>query len=75
MGRALEERERDRCQSLLHGSTMERERSHMPRKVLVARPPMNGAPNRHAGSPEHPRDAGLFLEHTIPDMSDQAGAA
>jgi hypothetical protein len=33
MGRALEERERDRCQSLLPGSTMERERSHMPRKV------------------------------------------
>jgi hypothetical protein len=54
---------------------MERERPGLPRKVLVARPPMNGAPDRRAGSPEHPRDAGLFLEHTIPDMSDQAGAA
>ena len=33
MGRALEEREAERCQSLLHGSTMERERPRLPRKV------------------------------------------
>ena len=33
MGRALEEREAERCQSLLHGSTMERERPGLPRKV------------------------------------------
>jgi hypothetical protein len=41
----------------------------------TARTPMNGVSRRRAGSPEHPRDAGLFLDDTIPDMSDQWGTA
>jgi len=29
------------------------------------------SPTRARGQPDHPRDAGLFLFHTVPDMSDQ----